>query len=158
MKVLVIYDTVFGNTEQVAKAIGEALGANEEVTTLQVNTIKVEQLREFEVLIVGSPTRSFMPTKDITAFLDKIPRDGLKSVKVAAFDTRVEIGEVKSRLLKAVAGVFGYAAKPILDGLVRVGGVPMAPPEGFIVRGREGPLRDGELGRAAAWEKMLIKK
>jgi hypothetical protein len=34
----------------------------------------------------------------------------------------------------------------------------VAPPEGFIVKGREGPLKDGELERAAGWAKGILEK
>jgi len=44
MKVLIIYDSVFGNTEQVAQAIGNALGSQKDVEMLRVSIVKPEQL------------------------------------------------------------------------------------------------------------------
>lgn len=43
MKAMVIYDSYFGNTEKIAKAIGHALGSQEEVEVLRVNYVKPEQ-------------------------------------------------------------------------------------------------------------------
>ncbi len=43
--------------------------------------------------------------------------------------------------------MFGYAAGKIADSLQQNGGKLMAEPEGFIVKGRNGPLADGELDR-----------
>jgi hypothetical protein len=69
----------------------------------------------------------------------------------------MSVADVKSPVLSVMAGLFGYAAKPISDKLVRKGGELAAPPEGFIVEGSEGPLRGGELERAAAWARAIIE-
>jgi len=76
--------------------------------------------------------------------LDKIPNRGLKNVKAAAFDTRISVADVNSRVLSGMVKLFGYAAKPIADKLQKKGGTLIAPPEEFIVQGNEGPLKDGE--------------
>jgi flavodoxin I len=81
-------------------------------------------------------------------FLDKIPGLAIKGVKVAAFDTRFS-----TRLV----GVFGYAAGRIAGGLKRKGAILAAPPEGFFVKNTEGPLKEGELERAAGWAKEVAK-
>ncbi len=157
MKVLIIYDSVFGNTEKIAQAIGNSLGSKENVETLRVSDVKPEQLIGLELIIVGSPTRVFKPTKAIINFLNKIPLNGLKGVKVAAFDTRISTANVSSRLLNILVKLFGYAAKPIADKLEKKGGSLIIPPEGFFVKDSEGPLKDGELERAADWAKLIIK-
>ena len=33
----------------------------------------------------------------------------------------------------------------------------MAPPEGFVVQGKEGPLREGELERAGVWARGIAE-
>jgi len=65
---------------------------------------------------------------------------------VTSFDTRVK---------HPIAKLFGYAAGRIADGLTGKGGYPVAP-EGFIVMGNEGPLKEGELERAAGWAKRIL--
>jgi hypothetical protein len=52
--------------------------------------------------------------------------------------------------------LFGYAAIPIANRLRKKGGELALPPEGFIVEGTEGPLRRGELERAADWARQLV--
>ena len=156
MNVLVIYDSVFGNTEQIAQAIGKAFGSQEDVDVIRVSDAKLEQLAGLELLLVGSPTRAFRPTKAITDFLRGIPSNGLKGVKVAAFDTRMPVDDVGPAILRFLAKLFGYAAKPISDRLIRKGGTSAIPPEGFVVEGTEGPLREGELERAADWAKKIV--
>ena len=155
MKALVVYDSFFGNTEQIAYSIRDSLGSN--VKALRVGDVELEQVSGLDYLIVGSPTRAFKPTKAITTFLKKMPRDCLKGVKVAAFDTRMDEEKVNSSVLKVFVKFFGYAAKPIADRLQKKGGTLVAPPEGFIVEDTEGPLKEGELERAASWTIRLTE-
>jgi flavodoxin len=157
MNTLIIYDSFFGNTEKIAQAIGNSLGSKENVETLRVSEVKPEQLIGLELLIVGSPTRAFRPTKAIMGFLNKIPLNGLKGIKVAAFDTRISTVDVNSRFLNVLVKLFGYAAKPIAYKLEKKGGSLIIPPEGFFVKDSKGPLKDGELERAADWTKTIIK-
>jgi len=156
MKALVVYDSVFGNTAKVAQAIGGALGAPEDISVLCVGDVKPERLAGAQVLIVGSPTRAFSPTPATTAMLRALPARALSGVKVAAFDTRISMEDTDSGFLRTMVKVFGYAAKPIADRLKRKGGDLVLGPEGFYVQDSEGPLKDGELERAAAWAKQVI--
>ncbi|MBA7705071.1 hypothetical protein ES703_113895 [subsurface metagenome] len=73
---------------------------------------------------------------------------------MAAFDTRISPTDVNSRFLNILVKLFGYAAKPIADKLERKGGELIISPEGFFVKGTEGPLKDGELERAVDWAKL----
>lgn len=157
MKVLIVYESFFGNTEKIALAMDKALGAHN-VETVRASEVKPERLAGLDLLIVGSPTRAFRPTKAITDFLKGIPSGGLKGVRVAAFDTRIALEDTKSRFLRFVVGIFGYAAKPISDKLVKKEGLLVIPPEGFFVKGSEGPLKEGELERAAGWARLAVKQ
>ena len=156
MKALVVYDSVFGNTEQMAFAIRDGLGS--EVEAVRVGHARHDQLPGLEYLVVGSPTRAFNPTKAITSFLKGIPGGNLEGVKVAAFDTRIDPEDVNSRVLNFFVKIMGYAAKPIGDRLQKKGGALVVPPEGFFVNDTEGPLREGELERAAAWARQILEK
>jgi flavodoxin len=156
MKVLIVYDSYFGNTEQIAQAIGDALRPQADVDVLRVGDVKLEQLSDLDVLIVGSPTRAFSATPPIKQFLGGIPGGGLDGVKVAAFDTRIDVEKTGPRFLAMLVRVFGYAAEPIAKRLERKGGEPGAAPAGFIVNDSEGPLREGELERAAEWAKQVV--
>ena len=160
MEALVIYDSFFGNTERIARSIGNALGRLEDVGIIRIANVKPEQLNGLNLLIVGSPTRSFRPTPAIKNFLKSIPKNGLKGVKVAAFDTRMTKEEIESAvfILRILVNIFGYAAKPISDRLEKKGGELIASPEGFFVHGTEGPLKEGELERASDWAKQILTK
>jgi flavodoxin len=157
MKVTVLYDSVFGNTEKVAQAIGAALSDQAEVDVRQVGDAPPEFWTGLDALIVGSPTRAFSPTPATKSLLAGIPREGLQGIRVAAFDTRAEVKEVGSRILSLMVRFFGYAAEPIAARLRRKGGQEALPPAGFFVEGTEGPLRAGELERAGEWARGILK-
>lgn len=152
MKALVVYDSVFGNTEKVAQAMGAALGCE----VRRATEVTPEQLTGLDALIVGSPTQAFQALKPVKAFLKSIPAGSLKGVKVAGFDTRMDVKEVNNAVLTVFAKAFGYAAEPIGKQLVKKGGTQAVPPAGFVVNGEKGPLRDGELERAVAWAQQVL--
>jgi flavodoxin I len=157
MSILILYDSVFGNTEKIAQAIGAALSSQEKVETLRVSAVKPEQLAGLKLFIVGSPTRQFRPTAAMTSFLKGIPASGLKGVKTAAFDTRItQIKIEETAVLAFFVRIFGYAAGPMAKILLKKGGELVVPPEGFFVEGTEGPLKNGELERAADWARQII--
>ena len=155
MKILVVYDSVFGNTEKVAQAIGGAVESEHSVETVKAGEVSQQQMSGVNLLVVGSPTRAFTATKATKSFINGIPRQSLAGVKVAGFDTRLSTADVNSKVLNGLVKVFGYAAKPISDGLAKKGGNVIAEPEGFIVVDSEGPMKEGELERAAEWAKKL---
>ena len=156
MKALVAFDSAYGNTEQVARAIGAALGPQEDVGVLRVGEVAPEHLAGVSLLVAGSPTQKFSPTGPTTRFLKRIPKDGLNGIRVAAFDTRFTEAEIaKVKILAFFVRLFGYAAEPIADRLQKKGGELVVPPEPFYVSGTEGPLLDGELERAGAWAKQI---
>ena len=157
MKAIVAYDSTYGNTEQVARAVGAALGSGDSVETIRVGEVTPERLAGISLLVVGCPTQKFSPTGATTRMLKVIPNGGLKGVKVAAFDTRITEAEIERiKILAFFVRLFGYASEPVADRLRKKGGDLVAPPEQFYVTGTEGPLLDGELERAGEWAAKLL--
>jgi flavodoxin len=152
MKTLVIYDSVFGNTEKIAQSIAAALGAQ----AIPVSQAEAGQLRGLDLLVVGSPTRGFSPTEIISKLLNGLPKNHLASVRVVAFDTRIVLETIDSKALRFLVDKGGYAASTIAKMLGKKGGQLAAPGEGFYVTGEQGPLKDGELERAADWIRKAI--
>lgn len=158
MKILVVFDSFFGNTEQIAYAISDSFSTNDDVKVCRVNDFELEQLSGLHLLIAGSPTRGFKPSPAMKDFLTDLPANGLKGIKVASFDTRISPAEANSRVYSFLSKTFGFAAEPILKILVKKGGSMLVPPEGFFVKDSEGPLKEGELKRAAEWIKKALFK
>lgn len=160
MKALVVYDSQFGNTAQIAQAIGRGLGGSldnpPDVHVRQIAEVQPESIAGLDVLVVGSPTQKFRPTAATKEFLKRMANKSLNGVRVAAFDTRITEEEVNAHgVFAKFVNIFGYAAQPIADDLQKKGGKQITPPAGFYVGGTEGPLLEGELERAEAWGREI---
>jgi len=143
MEAVVVYDSTYGNTEKVAQAIGEAIAAE----VRRVGQVSPADLKGFDLVIIGSPTMGGRPTEAIQGLL-KAVGPGFKGPNVAAFDTRLTSKWVR---------IFNYAAPRIASSLKANGAVVLGSPEGFFVTGTKGPLKEGELERAAGWAKEVVK-
>jgi len=170
MKVLVVFGSVYGNTEKIARSIAGSIypviassehasaDNDNDVELLGVMEANPIRLTEYDLFIVGSPTQQFKPIAAVSDFLRLIPAGSLKGVNVAAFDTRITQEMIdKSGPLPFFVRIFGYAAAPILKALEKKGGKPVAEPMGFFVEDVEGPLCDGEIERAASWAEEVLK-
>lgn len=142
MKTLVVYDSTYGNTERIARAVA---GAIDGAAVRRPADVEVSDLSGIDLLVVGSPTQGGRPTKAIQEFVSGLGKS-VRGVRVAAFDTRLPSGWVR---------IFGYAAGRIAGSLRRRGGALATPAEAFFVAGKMGPLRPGEEDRAADWAKRI---
>ena len=156
MKAVVVYESLWGNTAAVAGAIAEGLGP--EARALSTAEATGSALQGADLIVAGAPVLAFkLPTEQMRqsvranpgkapsppdlshpsmrSWLDALPAG---HGRAAAFDTQVR-------------GPFGKAAPAIAEGLEKAGYEAIAEPIGFIVAGKFGPLRDGELERARRW-------
>ncbi|MBN2519847.1 MAG: flavodoxin family protein [Bacteroidales bacterium] len=156
MKALIIYDSVFGNTGKVAQKIYNSFPDKDDVKICQIKYFEINDLKNKDVIIIGSPTRGFRPTEAIKKFIKGIPSNFLNEVQVTAFDTRLSIPDINSSFVKFIVKNGGYAAHSIASHLQKKGGKLFVHPEGFLVTGEEGPLKEGELEKAEAWVKIIL--
>jgi flavodoxin len=145
MKVLVVYDTAYGNTEKIGRAIAGAIG--DDVKILHAGETGPSDVEGIDFLFIGAPTQGGRPTRPTQDLLKKLSDTDVKGLKIATYDTRISAKWV---------GIFGYAAGRIAKALKKKGGNLVRDPEPFFVNGTEGPLREGEAERAAAWAKEII--
>jgi hypothetical protein len=160
LRALVVYESHWGNTATIAQAIAEGIGPGARaVSTAQAGPA---QAAEVDLLVAGAPLLGFsLPTAGMlkglaqNAARDPVPpkldhpsmREWLDTLpagtaRAAAFETRIWWSP-------------GSAAKTVLRQLEARGYRPAAGPERFIVKGKYGPLRDGEVERARAWGAAL---
>lgn len=158
MKITIVYDSVFGNTADIANAIHEAAVENHLCEIFRVTEVVNADISQTDLLIVGSPTRAFSPTPAITNFIRSMPTGALRGKQIAAFDTRIKMEDIHSKALRFMVKIGGYAAGTIAKRLEKKGGKLVEPPEGFFVNGEEGPLGEDENDRAKTWAKGLILK
>jgi flavodoxin len=152
MKAFVIYDSMYGNTEKIAQAVGQGLTG--EIKVVRVGEINPTDLKICDLLILGSPVHGGRATPALDAFIKQLPANSLEGVSIAAFDTRFEY-EDQGVGLRILMSVIRFAAPRIAKEMVKKGGILIAEPEGFIVENKEGPLKQGELERATRWAAQL---
>jgi len=160
MRALVVYESSFGNTGQVAHAVWEGMFSRvQDVALLDVGAAPRRLPPELELLVVGAPTQAFgmsrpatradaqvqagateaRPTIGVREWLrDLVPPES--PVNAATFDTRIHSPHVP-----------GSAAVGAWRVLRRAHFQVAAEAESFWVMGIKGPLRDGELDRARSW-------
>jgi flavodoxin len=149
MKTWVVYDSQFGNTEIIARAISATIPGE---VILQRPGEAERTVTDLDLIVVGSPTQGGRPTAAISTFISGIPTHALDHVAAATFDTRV----APKWPLRLLLGLMGYAAPRIGRQLHARGAQVVLEPEGFVVEASEGPLKSGEEQRAAEWAKKLL--
>ena len=70
MKVLIVYETKYGNTQKCAETMGEVLkDAGNDVTVVKVDAVDMDSIKDYEAIIVGSPTYASSQAKTIKKFI-----------------------------------------------------------------------------------------
>ncbi len=156
MSIAIVYDSIFGNTAEIAKAIAAELETTAQVRLLAVSDAKSIDLSDVDLLLVGSPTRGFRPTPATAEFIEGLSTTAGTGRRAAAFDTRMNVEEIHPAPLRWVVEAGGYAADRIAAMLDHKGFASAGPDAGFLVGGTEGPLKSGEIERACAWARSLV--
>jgi flavodoxin len=163
MKALVVYESFWGNTEQVAKAITKGLSTHSDVELVEVSMAPNEITEPVDLIVIGGPTHAFSMTRQSTRedafeqgaskgskavgvreWLEHLHR-GRHTELVATFDTKV--GKVRH--------LPGSAARGAANAARKLGYKSAAKPMSFYVQGVSGPLLEGELDRARVWGERL---
>ena len=133
-KALVVYDSVYGNTEKVARALAKGLeDGGVDVDCVRVDAVKFDELSWHDLLVVGSPVHAWSASKPIKAFLERLKSaEGLSGKKAFALDTKMS----RSRLA-------GSAGGKIEGKLKSLGLTIVKPHASAVVKGREGSLEEG---------------
>ena len=160
MKAIVVYESLWGNTAAVARAIAEGIGPDAQA--LSTGEAVGGALDGVELIVGGAPLLGFsLPTDSMRANIRTTPAptppdlsapsmrswlSGLPhgSGRGAAFETRIWWSP-------------GSAAKQIAAELEASGFRSADKPEKFLVTGRYGPLKEGELERAREWGAQLAR-
>lgn len=168
MRALVVYESMFGNTRDIAVAISTGIAVGMPVETIEVAAAPTRLPDDVDLLVVGGPTHAHGMTKPesradsarraggrLVSRGDGI-REWLQAIRgvsartaAAAFDTRI----------KGPGMLWGSAAKAADKQLRGLGFPAAATPESFLVDGPTGPpfdrLAHGEIERARAWGESL---
>ena len=160
MRALVVYESMFGNTEVIARAIARGIGRHADVTVADVRTLP--EAAGMDLVVVGGPTHAFGMSRPSTRqnaeqqgetrpggvevgireWLDRSP--ALTPMAAATFDTKVNKPFLP-----------GSAAQRAHRRLRRLGCRMVMPAESFRVTGTTGPLAPGEENRAEQWGETI---
>lgn len=160
MRALVVYESMFGNTQKIAEAIADGLAASMTVDVVEVGSAGTS-LDGVDLLVVGGPTHAFSMSRESTR----------KSATEHGSGTVVsKAGGIREWIADLHAGSTPFATfdtkadKPHLPGsaahaarrhLRHRGLRPFAAATSFYVTDMEGPLADGEEERARRWGEQL---
>jgi flavodoxin len=165
MRALVVFESMFGNTEKVAGAVARGLQLEGVDTGLvEVHSAPHRLSADLDLLVVGGPTHGFSmsrastradavrqgapserATTGVREWLAAVVLDGDPAPGLATFDTRV----TKVRWLPQAAGPSAARAGR------RRGLEPVAKAHGFLVDDIRGPLVEQELEHAVEWGRSL---
>ena len=88
-KVMVIYESKYGNTKLVAETIIKGMRgvSGTETVISELKEVDLGQLADFDAILVGSPNHIGNATRGIRKFIDKLGKLNLEGKPVAVFDT-----------------------------------------------------------------------
>jgi flavodoxin len=160
MNSLVVFESQFGNTEQVAQAIARGLRERGRAQVVAVDEAPAQLADDLDLLVVGGPTHAFSMSRpesrsaaraDGADATDTGVREWLQGLpsplpvpRVVTFSTR-----------QGHSFVTGSAARSAAKAL-RSHETVAAEAVDFFVAGKHGPLEDGELDRATEWGRHLV--
>lgn len=140
MKILVLYDTQYGNTQRLADEIADHLPGD--VNLKLVGDCQPQEISEYQLVFMGSPTHGADASDHFKTVFGKLESEDIRGVPIGVFDTRMTLFLLRP---------FGFAAPKIAQRIRSLGGTVIGEAAGFIVSGGEGPLAEGELERAQRW-------
>ena len=148
MRALVVYDSVYGNTEKIAQAIASVLGERMAVDLTRVGQDEPVAWGGFELVVIGGPIHRVSLSAAMKAALKEMPGKALRGASVAVFETCYRDPRWQR----------GAASRKMARKARRRGGRLVVPPESFFVVGREGPLEEGEEERARQWAHAILQE
>jgi menaquinone-dependent protoporphyrinogen IX oxidase len=150
MKGIVVFDTSYGNTKAIAEAISETLKESGiEVDAFYVKDIKKLSAKDYDFLVLGSPTKFGTMSFTVKGFLGKVKKEERMNKPFAAFDTENPENIEKKE---------GSAAEKIAEKLRDKQTNQLLPVLKAVVLGWKGPLQEGEIERAKEYARELVVK
>ncbi len=138
VSVLLVYESKYGNTRQVADeiAVGITSTAGAEAAISHVNEVDPARLADYDAILIGSPNHVGRPVGSVKRFIDALARPELEGKTVAAFDTCLgrDFGKAVGRMEKRIVEKGGRLAL-------------FSPGLSIRVNGIKGPIADGELAK-----------
>ncbi len=147
MKGIVVFDTSYGNTKTIAETISETLKESGiEVDAFYVKDVKKLSAKDYNFLVLGSPTKFGTMSFTVKGFLGKVKSKEWMNKPFAAFDTENPENIERKE---------GSAAEKIAEKLREKQMNQLLPVLKAVVLGQKGPLQEGEIERAKEYARRL---
>jgi menaquinone-dependent protoporphyrinogen IX oxidase len=155
MKGIVVYDTSYGNTKKIAETIAETLKESGiEVDLFDVKDVKKLSAKDYDFLVLGSPTRFGTMSFAIKGFLGKVKSEEWMNKPFAAFDTEnpenIERARIENKEWSAAEKIAAKLKDKKMNQLL--------PVMKAVVFGQKGPLKEGEIDRTKDYARELAIK
>ena len=153
MKGMIVYDTSYGNTKKIAETIAETLSeSGMEVVLSKVNEVKKLSAKDYDLLVLGSPTKFGTMSFAMKWFLGKVKIEEWMNKPFVAFDTEnpenVERAQAENKEWSA--------AEKIAEKLKEKKMNQLSPVLKALVLGQKGPLVEGEIDRTRDYARELV--
>jgi flavodoxin I len=146
MKALIVYDSLYGNTQEAAQAIADSLRNNGVSTAcVQIGHFTDNALLNCDMLILGSPTHYWNPTKQMNDFLKQLSRLRLNIRYASCFCTKLN------------NSMSGSAASKMGISLRKLRFTMVIKPLDLFVKSVKGPLQQGELQTSQRYAEAIAK-
>jgi len=147
LRVVVCYESKYGNTERLAEAIAAEMRAagGMEVTVTAMKGVDVDDIANHDMILVGGPTHFGGPTRRVTKFIDALAQRNMNGKSVAVFDTY--LGEDFEKSVKKME----EQVRATAPGLKL-----LAPGLSIRVEDIKGPIVEGELLKCKDFVKQLV--
>ena len=157
MKGIVVFDSVFGNTREVAEAIGEQIRDDgHEVELIYLRESQGKAITG-DFIFIGSPTRIGRMTGRTKRYIKKLSPDQWKGKPVVAFDTIMPLPKDEAEKKKAAKWIEYGAAPRIHDYLKENGFDVRSPVLRVEVKDIKGPLSKGAIEKAKKYTHENLK-
>jgi menaquinone-dependent protoporphyrinogen IX oxidase len=152
MKGIVVYDTSYGNTKKIAEAIAETLKESGiEVDLFYVKDVKKLNGKDYNFLVLGSPTKFGTMSLAIRFFLGKVKSEEWMNKPFIAFDTENPENIEKARAEKKEWSAAEKISVKLRDKKMK----QLLPVLKALVLGQKGPLQEGEIERTKDYAREL---
>lgn len=147
MKILLAFDTKYGNTKTAAQTIVDGMKEVEdiEITLMKMKKVDFKKLDEYNAIVMGCPTHFGGPTRTVKKFIDKLGKHNLTGKKIATFDTYLKedfeksVKKMEKRIREKISG-----SELLLPGL------------SIEVEGMKGPILEKEFSKCREFGKQIV--
>jgi menaquinone-dependent protoporphyrinogen IX oxidase len=155
MKGIVVYDTTYGNTKKIAETIAETLKESGiEVDLFHVKDVKKLIAKDYDFLVLGSPTKFGTMSLAIRFFLGKVKSEEWMNKPFAAFDTENPENIERARIENKEWSAAEKISEKLRDKKMN----QLLPVLKAVVFGQKGPLKEGEIDRTKDYARELAIK